>query len=304
MGSGKDTTKSITCKFPKSAASTVLLGDSQTKYLYQYFDPLVDGTPAFVSQSGAMINDVCSLLDFVPQSAETIILHVGTNDLTSCSGRIAFERYKDLLGLIARTRPNIRRIYASLILPRSNNRRRGNWNQPLVHHCNKEAGHLNHLLRRFCQRSRLVFYLDHQFEWLPPNRVLAADGLHPSFEGVSVLACHIRQLCFRKPKDMASFMWTDYAPSVLPCRTSAATGPTRRAPSTVLHPRRTAAAAAKPSSLSSVKAPLDRNTSTDHLPQPAVPYEPAPTSTNGKTTTPQPRYNLRGHRSAPSNGTN
>ncbi|XP_077531679.1 uncharacterized protein LOC144144157 [Haemaphysalis longicornis] len=32
------------------------------------------------------------------------------------------------------------------------------------------------------------------------NMVLAADGLHPSFEGVAVLASHIRELCFTRKR--------------------------------------------------------------------------------------------------------
>ncbi|KAK8761264.1 hypothetical protein V5799_027464 [Amblyomma americanum] len=39
------------------------------------------------------------------------------------------------------------------------------------------------MLRKHCQRTRGVFYVDHGLEWLPPARVMAADGLHPSFEG-------------------------------------------------------------------------------------------------------------------------
>lgn len=300
MGSGKVTTKSIVWKFPKGSVSTVLLGDSQAKYLHQYFDPLIDGTPAFVTQSGALINDILSLLDFVPQSTETLILHVGTNDLTSCSGRVAFERYRDVLGFIASTRPCIKRIYASLILPRSTNRRRGSFNLPLVRHCNKEAGHFNHLLRVFCRRSRLVSYLDHQFEWLPPSHVLAADGLHLSFEGVALLACHIRQLCFNNPKDMGSSMWTDCAPNVSSHRTSTTSGPKR--PSTV-QPRRMPGAATIQNGRTRLRNLPDRDTSSDP-PQHSGPRGPAPTSINRNATMPQSRYNLRGHRDVPSHEMN
>ncbi|KAH7979280.1 hypothetical protein HPB49_008953 [Dermacentor silvarum] len=44
-------------------------------------------------------------------------------------------------------------------------------------------------------------------------RVLAADGLHPSFEGVALMASHIKQLCFRKSADVASTSWLDHMPS-------------------------------------------------------------------------------------------
>ncbi|KAH6930444.1 hypothetical protein HPB50_013661 [Hyalomma asiaticum] len=40
----------------------------------------------------------------------------------------------------------------------------------------------------------------------------AADGLDPNFEGVSLMACHIRQLCY-KPSSATSHSWSDSAPN-------------------------------------------------------------------------------------------
>lgn len=108
------TTKNIIWKFPKVPATTVVIGDSQTKHLYQHFDPNRPGTPAFITQPGACIGDVQSLLDFVPDTAKTIILHVGTNDLATVNGSTAFERYKALLDLIGQECPKVSRVYATL----------------------------------------------------------------------------------------------------------------------------------------------------------------------------------------------
>ncbi|KAL1415866.1 hypothetical protein MTO96_028649 [Rhipicephalus appendiculatus] len=106
----------------------------------------------------------------------------------------------------------ITRIYATLVLPRSVNRRRGSRNQDFIRRCNSEACRFNRLLRDYCRRSRNVFYVDHGFEWLPPFRVLAADGLHPNFEGVALIAAHIRQLCFKHTR-ITSSSWRDFTSS-------------------------------------------------------------------------------------------
>ncbi|KAH6924919.1 hypothetical protein HPB50_026424 [Hyalomma asiaticum] len=41
-----------------------------------------------------------------------------------------------------------------------------------------------------------IFHIDHGFEFLPARRVLAADGLHTSFEGTALLASHIKDVSF------------------------------------------------------------------------------------------------------------
>ncbi|KAH8038859.1 hypothetical protein HPB51_003452 [Rhipicephalus microplus] len=81
--------------------------------------------------------------------------------------------------------PTQTRVYATLKPPRSNNHHHGSRNHNFIRSCNSEACFFNLRLRDYCRRSRKVFYVDHGFEWLPPFRVLAADGFHPSFEGVS-----------------------------------------------------------------------------------------------------------------------
>lgn len=203
------TSKRTIWKYPKVPISTTVLGDSQTKYLFQYFDPLLQGTPAFVTQPGAFISDVESLLDLVPSSTRTLVLHVGSNDLTRKSGLATFRCYRHLLDVIHEERPEISHVYATLVLPRATNRRRRNNNTVFVHCFNREASHFNSLLRSFCKGFSHLSILDHMFEWLPPGRVLAADGLHVSFEGVALMSSHIRQLCFDSPGEASSTSWSD-----------------------------------------------------------------------------------------------
>ncbi|KAL1454786.1 hypothetical protein MTO96_043657 [Rhipicephalus appendiculatus] len=74
------------------------------------------------------------------------------------------------------------------------------------------------MLRSFCHRSKAVFFIDHGFEWIPAYRVLAADGLHPSFEGSSLIASHIRQLFSRRLLDATS-SWCDHATEDPPTHT-------------------------------------------------------------------------------------
>lgn len=189
-----------------------VVGDSQTKHIHQYFDPALADTPAFVSQCGALITDVPALLDFVPRNTTRIVLHVGTNDLLRVSAQKAFDSYCKVINHIAKERPEVTLIYATLILPRTRNRRRWHPSETFVRCFNREACYFNALLKNLCRRSRLVSFLDHGFEWLPSHRVLAADGLHPNFEGVSLMASHIRHICY-KPSSARSHSWLDSVPT-------------------------------------------------------------------------------------------
>lgn len=209
MAIGSVTASNISFKFPKYITTSVVIGDSQCKYMHNHFDPGRKGTPAFIAQSGAGIQDAHSLLDFVPKTTTSIVLHVGTNDVSKISAEEAFERYRTLLDKIARDCPNIKTVYATLVLPRSINRRRGRVNHRFVQRCNREACQLNDLLRRYCRKTKGLFFLDHGFEWLPPCRVLAADGLHPSFEGVALMASHLHQT-LRRTYGRTDTTWRDH----------------------------------------------------------------------------------------------
>lgn len=218
MDPARTTSRTTTLKLPKTTMKTAVIGDSQTKHFFHHFDPLQDGTPAFICKPGAGIDDVPELLKFVPPTTTNLVIHIGANDLVNNTGRVTFGRYKHLLSVVTSERVNIQRIYATLILPRSLNRRRGGRNLGLVRHCNREACDFNSRLRRFCRHARQVFFLDHALEWFPSNRVFAADGLHPSFEGVAVMASHIKCLAFRHPSYSSPSSWSDRATSQSPQR--------------------------------------------------------------------------------------
>ncbi|KAH7960780.1 hypothetical protein HPB49_023359 [Dermacentor silvarum] len=57
--------------------------------------------------------------------------------------------------------------------------------------------------------SRKAFFVDHGFQYLPPSRVLTVDGLYLSFEGVAVMASHIRELCCKHPDNDVS-LWREF----------------------------------------------------------------------------------------------
>ncbi|KAL1446371.1 hypothetical protein MTO96_047376 [Rhipicephalus appendiculatus] len=120
-----------------------------------------------------------------------------------------------MVARITELRPEITKIMATLVLPRAPDRRRACLNRPFVVRFNREAGRFNHLLRAHCRRSRALFFIDHALEWLPPGRVLAADGVHPSFEGVALIAGHLRSLLLRNTVRSPS-TWLDHAPLGLP----------------------------------------------------------------------------------------
>ncbi|KAL1483731.1 hypothetical protein MTO96_033005 [Rhipicephalus appendiculatus] len=124
MAPEQTASKHIYWRYPKSVPSLTVVGDSQTKHIYQYFDPALNETPAFVSQCGALITDVPALLDFGPRNTTRIVLHVGTNDLVRVSARKAFDSFSEVINHIAKERPEVTRIYATLILLRTRNRRR------------------------------------------------------------------------------------------------------------------------------------------------------------------------------------
>ncbi|KAG0412038.1 hypothetical protein HPB47_010834 [Ixodes persulcatus] len=107
------------------------------------------------------------LLEYIPQAVGTLILHVGTNDLSRDGAQASLERLREVLVHIRSARPDIERIYLSLVLPRSVNRR--------------------------------LRFSNHRF--MPARRVLAADGLlHPCFEGVDLLALHLQNIIMQNKK--------------------------------------------------------------------------------------------------------
>lgn len=215
MATASAARKQLTWKFPHHASTSAIIGDSQSKYLFNHFDPRRTNTPIFVSQCGLSVQETVSLLDFIPRTVTTLVLHVGTNDIGSSPAAVVFQKYKDMVTRIMELRPEIMKIMATLVLPRAPDRRRACFNRPSVIRFNREAGRFNHLLRAHCRRSSKLFFIDHALEWFPPGRVLAADGVHPSFEGVALIASHLRCLLLRNAARSPP-TWLDHAPLGLP----------------------------------------------------------------------------------------
>ncbi|KAH9379417.1 hypothetical protein HPB48_014382 [Haemaphysalis longicornis] len=211
MASDPVTTKIISWKFPRTLTSSVVIGDSQVRHIHNHFVASRHRTPAFVSQRGATIQDIPALMDFMPRTTTTIVHHVGTNDIAKTPARVTFQMYEELLASIWHDHPQIRIIYATLILPRCPNRRRQRGNWRAVHRFNSEACLFNDHLRRHCLRTRNLFYLDHGLEWLPLARVFAADDIHPNFRGVAIMASHLHRALLRNFARSQS-TWLQHAP--------------------------------------------------------------------------------------------
>lgn len=73
-----------------------------------------------------------------------------------------------------------------------------------------ESHWLNCRLVDFCQREPQMFFLDHGLYNFPPWMVLAADGVHPSFGGVSPLTWNIYNLILQLQKPVVC-NWRDCA---------------------------------------------------------------------------------------------
>lgn len=190
------TSERLSVRSPCVPISCAVIGDSSIKYVHQTFNPLEPGTPAFISYRGARFNDVPGLLHRLPPTLPRLVIHVGTVDIADNGCAQALTDLKQLVQWIHQERPNLE-LCISLPLPRAPNRRRRGANKRFVHWFNREASRFVSHVRRLCHRKefgRGVFYLDHAFHEMPPWRVLAADGLHPSFEGVAMLALHYRGL--------------------------------------------------------------------------------------------------------------
>lgn len=156
--------------------------------------------------------DARHLLDFVPRGVNRLILHLGTNDLATVGVSLALTRYRNLLKLVREQRPDIVNVYVTLVLPRAPNRRRGSSNWSYVARFNSKARGFNGGLRHLCHQTLNTFFLDHCLDHLPIRLVMAADGVHASFAGVSYLAWNVHRLlqrCHRR----GAHMWRDHATS-------------------------------------------------------------------------------------------
>ncbi|KAH8038864.1 hypothetical protein HPB51_003736 [Rhipicephalus microplus] len=201
----------LTWRFSIHRASTAIICDSQLKYLHQHFDPASPHSPAFICQPGACIGDIGELLDFVLEGTSNLILHIGTNDLAHTDAPTAFDHYVALLDRIRHERPDIPMVFATLVLPRAPNQRLRRHNWRAVRRFNFEARELNLRLLSLCHKREEVFHVNHRIDALRPWTVLVADGLHPSFAGVSLLAWNIYNLLLDLWRPYIT-NWLEHAP--------------------------------------------------------------------------------------------
>ncbi|KAH6929075.1 hypothetical protein HPB50_022966 [Hyalomma asiaticum] len=84
MAAARTSRKPIIWKYPLHPR-TAVIGDSQTKYFCNHFNPSNPDAPMFVCQPGANIESVGDLIDFVSRGVSALVLHVGTNDVARTS---------------------------------------------------------------------------------------------------------------------------------------------------------------------------------------------------------------------------
>ncbi|KAG0443062.1 hypothetical protein HPB47_015328 [Ixodes persulcatus] len=118
------------------------------------------------------------------------------------------ERLREVLGHIRSARPEIKRIYLSLVLPRSVNRHLRFSNHRFVRWFNGQVSTFNIEASKLCRRSSGTFFIRHAFSEMPARRVLAADGLHPNFKGVALLALHLQNIIMQN-KEQGPTGWSD-----------------------------------------------------------------------------------------------
>ncbi|KAH7983257.1 hypothetical protein HPB52_010521 [Rhipicephalus sanguineus] len=185
---GAPPVEQLSRKFPKHPPTTAIIGNSQTRYLHRHFNPHDRATPAIITIRGASTFDIEKELADIPRSVTTLVFHVGTSELASYGLDESLRRLRRLVNNTLRTRQELERLVVSCVLPRYPNQRLERSNEQFVHRFNREARQFNETVKAYCRRPSKVSYVDYQFEQLPPRRFLAADGLHPSFMGVALIA--------------------------------------------------------------------------------------------------------------------
>nr|XP_037284081.1 uncharacterized protein LOC119176833 [Rhipicephalus microplus] len=194
---GAPPAEKVSRKFPKHAPSTAIIGNSQTRYLHRHFNPYDKSTPAFITIRGASTFDIEDELANVPRSVTTLVFHVGTSELELYGPDESLRRLRRLVNNTLQRRPELDRLIVSCVPPRSTNRRLQRSNEKFVHRFNREARHFNETIKTYCRKPGKVSYIDYEFDQLPARRFLAADGLHPSFMGVALIAQTLKGAIYR-----------------------------------------------------------------------------------------------------------
>ncbi|KAH6943030.1 hypothetical protein HPB50_014105 [Hyalomma asiaticum] len=123
-----------------------------------------------------------------PHLLTTLVFHVGISELELYGHDESLRRLRRLVNNTLRARPELQRLIISCVLPRAPNHHLERPNLKFVHRFNWEARQFNETIKTYCRRPSKVSCVDYHFDQLPPQRFLAADGLHPSFTGVALLA--------------------------------------------------------------------------------------------------------------------
>ncbi|KAG0443644.1 hypothetical protein HPB47_014684 [Ixodes persulcatus] len=164
------------------------------KYLHTRFDRSCRQFPTMsVSVSGGYIPDFHQEADLLPPSVRIVILHVATNDLASQDPQPVRQHYVDLLHHI-QTRPGIQLVVCSHVLPRIISRNLHFPNRHFTDAFNHQAGIFNRQLTDICMSTPGQCFYTHNLQACGRPRVLAADGLHPSFAGVHIMSRNLRAL--------------------------------------------------------------------------------------------------------------
>ncbi|KAM7290521.1 uncharacterized protein ISCGN_027143 [Ixodes scapularis] len=191
---GAPTVEQLSRKYPKHLPTSAVIGNSQTRYLFHHLNPYDKATPAFITIRGASTFDIERELTNFPRSVTTLIFHVGTSELEKFGSEETLRRCRRLVINTLQARPELHSLVVSLVLPRYTNRRLEQPNDRFIHWFNNETRHFNDTVKGYCRKPGKVTFLDHGFTTLPPRRLLAADGLHPRFSGVALIAQNLKSL--------------------------------------------------------------------------------------------------------------
>ncbi|KAG0440960.1 hypothetical protein HPB47_016100 [Ixodes persulcatus] len=169
-------------------------------------------TPTIERHPPASPSDIEKQLANLPRSVTTLVFHVGRSELERYGTDETLRRCCRLVNNTLRPRPELERLVVSLVLPRHTNRRLNQSNHRFLHWFNTEARKFNNTVKDYCRKPGKVTFLDHDFTSLPPLRVLAADGLHPRFTGVALVAENLKSI-LQRGRSTTSPGWSSKIPA-------------------------------------------------------------------------------------------
>lgn len=159
----------------ETRTETLLIGDSQIKYLYKKFGKLSKRKRMQVCYPGARVNDIVERIErevaYTDEDA-TVIVHVGTNDVRDNRSEELLADYKRL---IQRLKNSGRNCVISGILPRMG----------VGIEWSSRAIGINNRISFMCNREGIGF-LD-LWEEFQDRSLFAKDGVHLSYGGVELL---------------------------------------------------------------------------------------------------------------------